>query len=464
MTHSPVGPASRPDRPRSPVLPTTPSRRMIEPLAHFLELQSASGIVLIVCTLVALALANSPWASAWDHFWHTEARISLGTWELQASLAHWVNDGLMTIFFFLVGLEIKRELAAGELRTPQKAALPIFAALGGMVVPAAIYLLREAGSEGSRGWGIPMATDIAFAVGVLALLGRRVPVGLKIFLLALAIADDIGAILIIALFYSGKISAIALGLAAFGIVCVQVLNRIGVRSVPVYVLVGIGVWLGMFHSGIHPTVAGVVLGLMTPVRPWIAGGALTEMLLDAVDRLDGKLDRPSHDHEHSRLVGTLTVAVRESASPLERLEAALHPWVAFVIMPIFALANAGVPLNPAAAGHSVAWSVAAGLVLGKPLGIVLFSWLAVQVGIARLPAGVHWLALLGAGCLGGIGFTMSLFIAGLALEGTLLDAAKIGTLTGSTVSAIAGLTLLITFLPRVAGPAEKSPPGGEHAV
>ena len=416
----------------------------MEPLARFLEIESASGILLVVCTVVALVLANSPWAESWNAFWHTEARVGVGSWELHASLAHWVNDGLMTIFFFLVGLEIKRELVDGELRTVRKAALPIVAALGGMIAPAAIYLLLAGGGEGGRGWGIPMATDIAFAVGVLALLGRRVPIGLKIFLLALAIADDIGAIVVIALFYSGAIQLAVLGLAALGLAFIFGMNRLGVRSIVAYWIAGAGVWLAMHYSGIHPTISGVALGLMTPGRAWVAGESLIETLLAAVDRLDGQIDRP---HDRSRLVGDLTATARETLSPLERLEAALHPWVAFVIMPVFALANAGVALQPAAATHQIAWAVAAGLVFGKPLGITVFSWLAVRCGAAQLPAGVNWKSLLGAGCLGGIGFTMSLFIASLALEGTLLDAGKIGILAGSTISAAVGLVLLLAFLP-----------------
>jgi NhaA family Na+:H+ antiporter len=418
----------------------------MEPLSRFLEIESASGVLLVVCTGVALVIANSPWAQAWESFWHTEIRLVVGSWTIEASLAHWVNDGLMTIFFFLVGLEIKRELVDGELRSLKRAALPIVAALGGMLVPAGIYLLLQGGKEGHRGWGIPMATDIAFAVGILTLLGNRVPAGLKIFLLALAIADDIGAIVIIALFYSGSIQTLALGVAALGLALVLAMNRLGVRSIAAYLIVGSGIWLAMYYSGIHPTISGVVLGLITPGRAWIAKGSLVTLLLDAIDRLDGQIDR-IHIHDRTRLIGDLTSTVRETLSPLERLEAALHPWVAFGVMPIFALANAGVVLRPAAAGHGVATAVAAGLVLGKPIGIVLFSWLAVRSGAAQLPAGVTWRAMLGAGCLGGIGFTMSLFIAGLALEGTLLDAGKIGTLAGSILSAVFGLTTLVAFLP-----------------
>jgi NhaA family Na+:H+ antiporter len=283
---------------------------------------------------------------------------------------------------------------------------------------------------------------------MLALLGRRVPIVLKICLLVLAIADDIGAIVVLALFYASALDLAALAGAALGLAGVFAMNRLGVRSVAAYTLAGAGIWLAMFHSGIHPTIAGVVLGLMTPAGPWVAKKSLVDTLLEAVDRLDGQIDR-------SRVVSDLTATAREALSPLERLEAALHPWVAFAIMPVFALANAGVALQPAAASHAVAPAVAAGLVLGKPLGILLFSWLAIRLGAAQLPAGVTWSSLLGAGCLAGIGFTMSLFIAGLALEGVLLDAGKIGILAGSCVSAGLGLALLVTVLP-AAEPAHDS--------
>jgi NhaA family Na+:H+ antiporter len=322
------------------------------------------------------------------------------------------------------------------------------AAIGGMVAPAAIYLGLQYGTQAESGWGIPMATDIAFVVGFLALLGARAPLGLKILLLALAIADDIGAVLVIALFYSTDIALLPLGLAAAGFALVYLFNRAGVRTVTVYVITGTAIWLAFFYSGIHPTVAGVMLGLMTPGSAWLGQTALREVIADAIDRLDGVRDRP-HAPEHKQLAGELKTTAQETISPLERLETALHPWVAFVIMPLFALANAGVPIEPAAFGQPVALAVAAGLVIGKPLGIVLFSWLAVRAGWASLPAGVGWPAMIGAGCLAGIGFTMSLFIAALALQGELLDAAKIGILAGSAVSAILGMVLLVLTLPKL---------------
>jgi NhaA family Na+:H+ antiporter len=420
-------------------LPISPVQHLSRPFVRFLELEAASGVVLLACTFVALVWSNSPWAASYQAFWHTPVGLTIGTWRLEHSLAHWINDGLMTIFFFVVGLEIKRELVMGELREPRKAALPAVAALGGMIVPAAIYLALQGGRPGERGWGIPMATDIAFVVGFLALLGSRVPLGLKILLLSLAIVDDIGAVLVIALFYSTGVSLTWLAVAGLGFVLTGLLNRIGVRRVPVYVVVGGGIWLAFLQAGIHPTVAGVLLGLLTPASAWIGDRTLIEVLTDALRH--GQQGSAALQHRSQ-----LAWAAREAVSPLQRLETGLHPWVAFGIMPLFSLANAGVPIEIAALTHPVALAVTAGLVLGKPVGIFLFSWLAVQVGLARLPGGVNWKVLLGGGCLGGIGFTMSLFIAGLALQGQQLAAGKLGTLVGSAVSAVAGCLLLLTFL------------------
>jgi NhaA family Na+:H+ antiporter len=425
-----------------PHLPVPPIRQLTRPLVKFLHVESASGVVLIVCAAVALALANSPAAGWWEKLWHTHVALEVGTFKLGGDLGHFVvNDVLMTIFFFVVGLEIKRELVAGELRDPRKAALPVAAAAGGMVVPAVIYYSLQRGQPGVRGWGVPMATDIAFVVGVMALLGPRVPFGLKIMLLSLAIADDIGAVVVIAVFYSTGISWPMLGLAAVGLAAVYLLNRLGVRSVGIYAAVGAGVWLATLKSGVHPTIAGVLLGLMTPSAEWVSEQALRLSLADVLGRIED---------ENIQVEGpelqTLAFAARESVSPLERLESGLHPWVGFVIMPLFALANAGVAVRPEAVTSPVAVAVAMGLFVGKPLGIVLFGWLAVRAGVAKLPTGVNWVVVLGGGFLAGIGFTMSLFVAGLALHGELLAAGKIGTLCGSVASAAVGATILAVAL------------------
>jgi NhaA family Na+:H+ antiporter len=420
-------------------LPDSPVRRFTRPLTRFLAVESAGGVVLLLCAVVALVAANSPLAAAYEHFWHTPVRLEVGGFSLGGGLGHFVvNDVLMTLFFFVVGLEIKREVVTGELRDPRKAALPVAAALGGMIAPACVYLALQGGGPAARGWGVPTATDIAFVVGVMALLGRRVPFGLKIMLLSLAIADDIGAVIVIAAVYSTNLWWGMLGAAAGGFALVWLLNRLGVRSTPVYALVGAGIWLAVYHSGIHPTVAGVVLGLMTPAAAWLGDAKLVAVLTDAAARAPGEGD------ERFDALRAAGFAAREGLSPLARLEHALHPWVGFVVMPVFALANAGVAVQPGAAADPVAVAVALGLVIGKPVGIVLFAYLAVRLGIAALPTGVDWKVMAGGGALGGIGFTMSLFVAGLALDNPAhLTAAKVGILVGSTASALLGATLLV---------------------
>jgi NhaA family Na+:H+ antiporter len=408
--------------------------RLVEPIVAFLRVESSGGLVLLAATAAALLLANSALAASVHAFWETPAGFALGDFRLIEPLRLWINDGLMTLFFFVVGLEIKRELVSGELADVRKALLPIMAAVGGMVMPAVLYALGLWGRPGRGGWGVPMATDIAFVVGFLTLLGRRAPNGLKILLLTLAIADDIGAVLVIAVVYSARIALGPLALVGAGFGLVVLLRGLGVRSVPVYAALGAGLWLAVLDSGVHPTVAGVLLGLLTPARPLVGRRILVDVVGDLYARLRGIERGMPH-------------AAPQAASPAERLERALHPWVAFVIMPVFALANAGVRVEAAALATPVALAVAAGLVLGKPSGIVLFSYASVRMGWARLPEGVDWRMMLGAGCLGGIGFTMALFIAGLALEGALLEQAKIGILAGSTVSAILGCLLLTTCAP-----------------
>ncbi len=438
-THRPTGPDQEP---RKPLI-----EPWLRPAVRFLHIEAAGGFVLLACTVVALILANSPWSATFAEFWQTRVGFTVGGFELYKPLLLWINDGLMTVFFFVVGLEIKREIVFGELRDPRKAALPAAAALGGMVVPAAIYLLVQGGGPGARGWGIPMATDIAFVVGFLVLLGSRVSLGLKILLLTLAIVDDIGAILVIAVAYTSdtSLSFLVIGTASFGMI--YLFRRIGVRPVPVYVFLGAGIWLAFLKSGVHPTVAGVVLGLLTPASPWFARRSLAKVAEGVAQTLGQDRDADALEH-HEEAVQLLTVTAQETISPLDRLETALHPWVAFGIMPLFALANAGVRVELTAVAEPVALAVAAGLVFGKPLGIVAFSWAAVTLGLAKLPDGVNWKVLFGASCLAGIGFTMSLFIAGLALEAELLSAGKIGTLLGSVLSALLGMGLLLCFLRR----------------
>jgi NhaA family Na+:H+ antiporter len=415
-----------------------PVERWVQPLVRFLHVESASGLMLLACAIVALVLANSPWSDAVANFWQTPLGLSWGSFHLIKPLLLWINDGLMTLFFFVVGLEIKREVVAGELSELRKALLPIVAALGGMVAPALVFLAFHWGRPTAVGWAIPTATDIAFVVGFLALLGSRVPHGLKVLLLSLAIADDIGAVLVIAFVYSTNLALGFVGLGMLGFGFVLQCRWIGVRSVAVYVVLGALIWLAFLKSGIHPTVVGVALGLLTPTRAWLGDRQPFDVVTDLFQRFRAHVVTAE---QHGELV-----------SPLERLERALHPWVAFGIMPLFALANAGVPVDLTAVGNWIAIAVALGLVLGKPLGIVLFSLAAVRLGLARMPAGVDAKVLLGGGAAAGIGFTMSIFIAGLAFQGAWLDEAKLGILGGSIISAGAGAAILLAVLPKRPSP------------
>lgn len=431
--------APKPD-PRK--LRPAPIHRVTGPVQRFMQIEAASGVVLLACSVIALAVANVPaWAEPFHDFWEFSLGWNIGDWKFEKPLHFWVNDGLMTVFFFVVGLEIKREMMTGELRTVKQAALPVIAAVGGMLVPAGVYLAFGHAGPAQRGWGIPMATDIAFVVGVMAAFGKRVPFGLKIFLLSLAIADDMGAVAVIAVAYTEHVNLGWLGLAAAAMAVCVVMNQLGVRPVVAYVLVGAVGWLAMYESKVHPTIAGVLLGLLTPYRAWLN----RETLRMALDDVTGRMEEKHEGDEMTPAdVTLLRYAARESVAPLQRLEDRLHPWVGFVIMPVFALANAGVAVKPETAGDPVSLAVAAGLVAGKPLGIVLFAWLAVKCGWAALPAGVNWRMMVAAGFLGGIGFTMSLFIGELAFGGEprLLADAKTGILLGSFVAAVVGAGLL----------------------
>jgi NhaA family Na+:H+ antiporter len=425
-------------------LPREPIDRIVRPFARFLHVEAASGFVLIAAAAAALVLANSPLSEAFLGFWKTPLSFGVGEFEIRHSLKHWINDGLMAIFFFVVGLEVKREIVLGELRELRLAALPIAAALGGMIVPAAVFLALQAGGPAARGWGIPMATDIAFVVGCLAVLGSRVPQGLRVLLLSLAIADDIGAILVIAVGYTSDVSLFALALGVVTIAVVELLARLGVRSFLIYGVLGFLIWLEFHESGIHATIAGVILGLMTPARAYLSETSLGQALERVQDLLTGDWESEADRGERVR---SLQWAARETISPVEYLESLLHPWVAFAVMPLFALANAGVAFELADFADPIALAITLGLVVGKPLGILLFGWLAVRAGLAALPEGVGWGVLTGAGFLAGIGFTMSLFIADLALAGAALNAAKVGILGGSVLAAALGLTLLLRLLP-----------------
>jgi NhaA family Na+:H+ antiporter len=419
---------------------------VVQPLTQFLGIQSASGGLLLVSTVLSLLIANSRMGPDLASFWETPLSISWGAHEVKNSLKHWINEGLMVIFFFVVGLELKREFVLGQLNSLRAAVLPIAGAIGGMVVPASAYLSLQWGEIGHRGWGIPMATDIAFMVGCLTLLGRRVPNSLRVLLLSLAVTDDLGAVLVIALGYSQGMVFHFLLVGFVGIGVMIFTAWIGIRSVPIYVIQGVCIWFFFHESGIHATIAGVIIGLLTPVNPWVSEGLLAKL----IRRLGFFLTHGVLlDQEYKRsMLKKLERAARESVAPLDRLEVALYPWVGFLIMPLFAFANAGVPLDASAFSQPITIAIVVGLVFGKPFGVVLGFVASVYLGFAQLPEGVTWRAVVYSSILTGIGFTMSLFIADLALEGPALDAAKVGVLTASAVCAVVGMGLIYWHTPR----------------
>lgn len=422
-------------------LPHESADRFTQALSRFLKVEAAAGLFLLVAVLLAMALANSPWSEAYLAFWGTPAGVRFGALDFTRSLRHWINDGLMTLFFFVISLELKRELVLGELRTPRLAALPLAGAVGGMVVPVSLYLALMTGQAGMHGWGTVMATDTAFVIGCLSLFGRRIPPTLRLFLLSLAIFDDVGAILVVALGYGEEVNWFALALGGVGLGAVAAVSRFGIRSIPVYFLLGSSIWLCFDASGIHATIAGVILGLMTPSRAWVSDTRLRAVLSRVLDYPLG--EHWSGDTAERRDLRQAGRAVMESLSPVERLEIMLHPWVGFAVMPIFALANAGITIHDGDFGHPVAVAIIVALVLGKPVGVVAFSWLAVRSGMAVLGPTLSWPYVAAGGILTGIGFTMSLFIAGLAFEPTILNAAKLGILSASTVAAVIGSLLLV---------------------
>ncbi len=432
------------------------NQRILLPFQAFIRTEAFGGILLLAAAVAALAWVNSPWDGSYADLWDTHLSLDLGFYHLEESLGHFVNDGLMAVFFFVVGLEIKREIVHGELREPRRAALPIVAALGGMAVPALIYAAFNAGGPGADGWGIPMATDIAFAVGVLALLGGRIPLGLKVFLLALAIVDDLGAIAAIAVFYTDSLSLEALGWAGLTLAGIVAINRAGVRSFAVYAVPAVVFWVAVLESGIHATLAGVVLALLVPSRPAVDRSSFEHRLAWFARRFRSARARGADDEVEVVLEGVEDLA-REAEAPLDRLERLLHPWVSYGVVPIFALANAGVAISADsvrdALGSSAGAGAALGLLAGKPAGIFAFSWLAVRMGLAALPAGVRWPEIGGAGLLAGMGFTVSLFITALAFDDpALVDDAKIAILAATIAAGVSGYA----FLRRVAAfPAEE---------
>jgi NhaA family Na+:H+ antiporter len=434
-----------------------PIERLLSPVYAFLRIEAAGGILLLACTVAALGWANSPWRGLYQDLWHAPLSIELGALHLSESLAHWVNDGLMAVFFFVVGLEIKRELLAGELCSPRQAAVPIAAAAGGMAVPAVVYLLVNAGDGAAlRGWAVPCATDIAFALGVMALLGKRVPVALKVFLTALAIVDDIGAVIIIALFYTADLSPAALGAAAAILAAMIGANRLHVRQPVAYAILGALLWAAMLRSGVHATIAGVLAAFTIPARVRIRGAdfvAFSRQALDGIVAAGGDANEVVASRSRQDWIDALERACEGVQPPTLRLERMLHPWSSFLIMPIFALANAGLELDGQlleALSDRVTLGAVAGLVAGKQTGVMLATWLVVRSGLGALPAGAGWRHVYAASWLAGIGFTMSLFIAGLSFgESEALDHSRLGILLGSLVCGCAGWALLRAATGRV---------------
>jgi len=419
---------------------------MMEPFQKFIHAQSTGGVLLLAATVAAMLWANSPWAESYAAFWNTPVSLVVGSHALTETLLEWINDGLMAMFFFVIGLEIKREILVGELSSFRQAVLPLTAALGGAILPAALYSALNTTGPGARGWGIPMATDIAFALGILALLGSRVPLALKVFLTALAIADDLMAVLIIALFYTSTISWLSLGLGAVFLALLIAANLAGLRHPLVYSVLGIGgLWLAFLLSGVHATIAGVIAAMTIPARTRLTGRQFLARGKNLLERFEKALSpvKPQLGNlERHQIAKHMKTAVQHVETPLQQLEHALHPWVTVVVMPVFALANAGITLDAdigAMLINPVAMGVILGLLVGKPVGIVLSSWLAIRGGFAALPNGASWPHLWAVGCLAGIGFTMSLFITGLAFtQEPSLTSAKVGILVASTTAGAIG--------------------------
>lgn len=432
--------------------PLRPIDRVLSPMRGFLKHRLAGAALLMLATTAAIIIANSPLSHAYHHFLHQHIEVDAGLLGLDYTIHHWINDGLMSVFFFLVGLEIKRELLVGELSSVRKATLPAIAAVGGMVVPAAFYAFFNAGTPTEGGWGVPMATDIAFALGVLALLGNRVPLGAKVFLTALAIVDDIGAVLVIALFYTSDINALTLALGFAFLAVGMLLNRLDVRSSFAYLLVGAIVWVAFLKSGIHATIAAILMAFVIPATTRISGHDLLERIEIITSRLksiglpeDTKMNSP--DQEHA--IVSMSEVVEQAQAPLQRIEHDLHGPVTFFVLPVFALANAGVTLGDnlgADLMSPVALGIVVGLFFGKQIGITAATWLAVKLKVADLPRGVSWKQIHGANILAGVGFTMSLFVSSLAFSDPHhVEQAKIGILTGSILSGIVGYYFLSTI-------------------
>ncbi|MCG8699961.1 MAG: Na+/H+ antiporter NhaA [Bacteroidales bacterium] len=427
----------------------------MQPFQRFFQIEASGGIILLIATVVALVWANSPWGHSYHHLWESHLSLGIGHhFKLDKPLHFWINDGLMAIFFFVVGLEIKREILAGELSSVKKASLPIAAAIGGMVVPAVIYVVMNQNPDAVRGWGIPMATDIAFSLGILSLLGKRVPLSLKVFLVALAIVDDLGAVLVIAIFYSDNIAMnyLMIGLGLWLVLIL--LGLMQIRNYHLYMILGWVIWYMFYMSGVHPTIAGVLIAFSIPSNRKIVATEFIERIKNDLKQFgkDKSSNKITLSHRQLAAIDDMENEIERVQSPLQELEHRLHGFVTWIIMPIFALSNAGVVLEGMGFADifaATSLNIEVALFIGKVAGITLFAYLAVKIGMADLPKNVKWVQILGLGFLGGIGFTMSLFVTNLAFTGDagLTDGAKIGILVGSLLSGLAGYFLLKRTLP-----------------
>jgi len=420
--------------------------KIATPFEHFIHAQTTTGIILMFMTLLALILANTPLTESYTHFFHTKVDLNVGSWALSNTVHHWINDGLMAIFFFIIGLEIKREILVGELSNIKVAILPILSAIGGMIFPALIYFSINSGGDGANGWGIPMATDIAFAISALVLLGKRIPTALVTFLVALAIVDDLGAVLVIAIFYTEQIHFLPLALAGISFLTLVSFNRFGIHKILPYFIIGLFMWFFMLESGVHATIAGVIAALSIPSKPKFAPVDFsdeTRALLVEYDKYPVATDHTIHE-EQKMILNNLKDKIDEVGTPASRLEHDLHLPVALVIIPLFALANAGITIDFSSIGKTilepVSFGIIAGLILGKVIGIFGISWLAIKLKIAKLPKHSSMSQIFGVAFLGGIGFTMSIFVADLAFLGSpeLIFQAKIGILVASLSSGLFG--------------------------
>ncbi|RAJ31921.1 Na+/H+ antiporter NhaA [Pedobacter cryoconitis] len=433
------------------LIPKSPFEKIIAPVSRFIHLEYTGGIVLFLSVLVAIIWANSPFHESYHHLWDIKFSIGFDDYVLNKPLHIWINDGLMALFFFVIGLELKREFMEGELSTLKKASLPMMAALGGMLVPAAIFFIINKGLASEHGWGIPMATDIAFALALLSMAGKHIPGSVKVFLSALAVADDLGAVLVIAFFYTSNLNFAPLGVAAIFLLILIAGNKLGIRSTAFYLLIGIAVWIGFLLSGVHATIAGVLVAFTIPAVTKINENSFSENLRKLSNDFEQEIPNSgllttSEQHRTIEQVKSLTLAAE---TPLQKIEYALHPWVAFVIMPLFALANAGIIIGAdffSALVNPVSIGVISGLIIGKFVGVLLFTWLMVKTGLAQLPDQANWKHITGVALLAGVGFTMSLFISNLAFEQPeFIEQAKYGILIASLIAGILGITLLKSF-------------------